>query len=162
MITGYRIADPAFSHSPQEMLSGYGANLYGGRWNTPGHAMVYLGDSIAQASLELLVHVEDAGLLDAYVLLQVQIPTRCVLRVPVQDLPEGWDDQAAMNSPAQQVGDRWLHSNASLALEVPSTAVPGGINLLLNPGHQDVDQLVVGDIETYQFDERRKDLFSGR
>lgn len=160
MITGYRIADPAFSRTPQEMLSGYGANLYGGRWNTPGHAVVYLGDSIAQASLELLVHADNAGLLDAYVLLKVQIPPRCVLRVPVQDLPEGWDDQAAMNSRAQQVGDRWLHSNASLALEVPSTAVLGGINLLLNPGHPDTDQLVVGEIEPYHFDERIRRLFS--
>lgn len=160
MIKAYRVADPVLSGTPGKMLSGYGASLHGGRWNSPGHSMVYMGDSIAQASMEILVHAEEAGLLDDYVLLEVQIPASCVLRIRVDELPQGWDDPAMMNAPAQRVGDHWLGSEASLALEVPSIAVPGGANLLLNPRHADFDRLVVGEIEPYRMDQRIRRLFA--
>lgn len=120
--------------------------------------MVYLGGSIAQASMEILVHAEESPLLDQYVILAVQMPDECVLRVSAGTLPDRWDDDV-MNSPAQLLGDNWLMSRASLALEVPSIAVPGGTNILLNPRHVDVGRLNVGEIESYQLDERIKRLF---
>jgi len=155
----YRIADPEFAKTPDEMLSGHGAYLFPGRWNSKGHPMVYLGESIGQASMEILVHAENAALLDQYVVLEVEIPPECVLRVPVDTLPDGWDDEDAVNPPSQQAGDQWLASMSSVALKVPSVAVPGGSNILINPSHPDMVKLVVGEIEEYRMDDRIKRTF---
>jgi rhodanese-related sulfurtransferase len=47
----YRIADSR--HSPE---SGEGARLYGGRWNSPGRAVIYACETQSGAMLEKLVH----------------------------------------------------------------------------------------------------------
>ena len=41
-------------------LKGYGARLYGGRFNPPGIPAVYSSQSIALALLEVLVHLDKA------------------------------------------------------------------------------------------------------
>jgi RES domain-containing protein len=43
-----------------------GARVFGGRWNSPGTAMVYAAESIALAALELLVHLQASHLLASY------------------------------------------------------------------------------------------------
>ena len=47
----YRIADSR--HSPE---SGEGARLHGGRWNSPGRAVIYACETMTGAMLEKLVH----------------------------------------------------------------------------------------------------------
>ena len=47
----YRIADSR--HSPE---SGEGARLHGGRWNSPGRAVIYACETQTGAMLEKLVH----------------------------------------------------------------------------------------------------------
>ena len=44
-------------------LSGEGARLNGGRWNSPGLPAVYTSSSLSLATLEVLVHLEDPELL---------------------------------------------------------------------------------------------------
>jgi RES domain-containing protein len=39
-------------------LSGEGARLCGGRWNSPGHAVVYAAEAAALAVLEVRVHLD--------------------------------------------------------------------------------------------------------
>ena len=51
MPVGWRLAAPEFGGSVEDMLSGEGARQYGGRWNSPGSAAVYLGDSLALAAM---------------------------------------------------------------------------------------------------------------
>ena len=41
-------------------LSGMGAYLYGGRWNSPGQYVVYASGNVSLAMLEVLVHIDDA------------------------------------------------------------------------------------------------------
>ena len=60
------------------MLSGEGGLRYGGRWNSPGRKAVYLGGSLALASLELLVHLKAPEVLSTYRKLRVRIPGRLV------------------------------------------------------------------------------------
>jgi RES domain-containing protein len=43
-----------------------GARLFGGRWNSPGHPVVYTAQSLALAALEILVHVDSDKLLQDY------------------------------------------------------------------------------------------------
>jgi RES domain-containing protein len=157
-LTAYRLADPEFSTTREDMLSGHGAYLYGGRWNSVGRSMVYLGDSIAQVSMEVLAHGLEIPVLDQYCLLMVQIPTDCLLKLPASSLPDGWDREDAVNPVSQRVGDSWLVSDQSLALMVPSIAVPGGRNIVLNPNHRYRSRLVVGAIEEYRLDDRIRRL----
>ncbi|MEM1114286.1 MAG: RES family NAD+ phosphorylase [Pseudomonadota bacterium] len=152
--TAYRIADPEFSNTPEEMLSGYGAQLYGGRWNSEGVPCAYLGDSRAVAAMEILVHHEEAPILDLYSIMQVDIPLECVLSIEPDSLPEGWDATDRLDPASQRVGDQWLASSASLALVVPSVASPGDFAMLVNPRHPDFDKLTCGPIEPYRLDAR--------
>lgn len=55
-------------------LDGEGARLYGGRWNSPGTAMVYAATHIALALLEQLVHVSPARLPASFQALAIELP----------------------------------------------------------------------------------------
>ena len=51
-MTVFRICNPQFS----EDISGTGAKLYGGRWNSKGVAALYASEHISLSVLEMLVH----------------------------------------------------------------------------------------------------------
>ena len=92
MITAWRLAAPEFAGSVQQLLSGEGARLYGGRWNSPGTGAVYLGSSLALASIELLVHLRSIDVLDAYCKMPVFIPESLVMHLDAALLPADWGD----------------------------------------------------------------------
>jgi len=54
-------------------FSGSGARKYGGRWNSPGTAIVYTSKTQSLAVLEMLVHLDGPDLLQAYVLIGVEV-----------------------------------------------------------------------------------------
>lgn len=122
-------------------FDGEGARLYGGRWNSPGKACVYVASSESLALLEVMVHLESYRLLDAYALIRLTLPTKSILSVGPDDLPENWQEAPAPAETAE-LGDGWLASHQSLALALPSTVVPRELNYLLNPEHPLFDQVV--------------------
>ena len=65
-MAGWRIAKLKYAQSIDDMMSGEGAYLFGGRWNSRGTRMVYLGSSIAQAAYEILVHTNRSSLIRSY------------------------------------------------------------------------------------------------
>lgn len=142
MLEGWRICDPAYARSPEEMMSGEGAYRYGGRWNSPGVRMVYLGTSIAQAAFEVLVHLRSADVLKRYSKMKVVFAPELSLVLDVASLPEDWAE-ASMAPSVQATGDAWIESMASLVLEVPSVAVAGATNYLVNPAHPDITKLML-------------------
>lgn len=152
-LEGWRICDPAFARSPEEMLSGEGAWLFGGRWNSPGTRMVYLGTSIAQAAFELLVHLRSADVLKRFSKMKVSFSPEYLLVLEEASLPADWRDHS-MASSVQATGDAWAASMASLVLEVPSVAVPGATNYLVNPAHPDFAKLSLGEVSLFSFDPR--------
>ena len=62
-------------------FDGEGARLYGGRWNSPGHALVYTAENVSLAALELLVHLQESALLASYLLLSVRFPPALVRKL---------------------------------------------------------------------------------
>ena len=44
-----------------DVLSGEGAQLYGGRWNPPGYPVMYAGATIEICALEKFVHLTGAA-----------------------------------------------------------------------------------------------------
>ncbi|WP_416398412.1 RES family NAD+ phosphorylase [Allohahella sp. A8] len=153
MLTGWRIAQPEFARSPDQMLSGEGAYLFGGRWNSKGVRVVYLGTSLAQAAMELLVHIDRPALLADYHKLSVSFNEAHVSHIDILDLPDDWAEPT-MASSVRQVGDRWVHEGSSLVLQVPSACVGEEYNFLLNPTHSDFRFIQIGEISKFRYDPR--------
>ena len=137
----FRLVDEDYLESA---FSGDGARLYGGRWNSPGVAMVYGAQSLSLAQLELLVHLEVEDVLRGYWrYFALEVTPEAVLECESwAELPE---DYAAWPAPAatRALGDRWIAEAPSVGLSVPSAITPGERNLLLNPGHSGYATAVV-------------------
>lgn len=134
-------------------FSGEGARRFGGRWNSPGVAIIYAAESQSLAALEIAVHLEALELLDEYVVFEVEIDERLVRRVEAAQLPGRWRGDPP---PArlQAIGDSWATSGTSAVLQVPSAMVPSEHNFLLNPRHPDFSKLHIGSAVRFLFDPR--------
>ena len=153
MIEAWRLASPEHGGTVGDMLSGEGARRYGGRWNSPGRRAVYLGGSLALASMELLVHLKAPAVLATYRKLRVRIPRALVAAVSECDLPADWA-APGMHPATQEMGDRWLRSRASAVRRVPSAVVVGEVNYIANPRHPDFGRIDAGTIRGFRFDAR--------
>ncbi|MDE0348895.1 MAG: RES family NAD+ phosphorylase [Gammaproteobacteria bacterium] len=152
MPVGWRLAAPEFGESVEDMLSGEGPRQYGGRWNSPGLAAVYLGDSLALAAMELLVHLRNIDVLGTYRTLPIYIPDEVVMHIEPAELPPGWESGARTTTRA--IGDRWLADGSSVALQVPSAVIASETNFVLNPAHRDMRRLRSGPLSDFRFDPR--------
>ncbi len=116
--------------------------------------MVYLGEGVAIATLEVLVHLPRPALLaGAYRLVRVDVPDELARDLSDAALPPGWDDPVSTAASAP-VGSAWVASGASVALRVPSAVVPFERNVLLNPAHPDMARLRFGEPAPFLFDRR--------
>jgi len=126
-------------------LSGYGALVVGGRWNSPGRAVVYTASEASLAVLEVRVHLDlPPDLLpDDYVLMRIEAATPpSIERMDV-----------APNAP-KAFGDEWLASARTAALDVPSAIVPESRNLLINPAHPEASLFSIVEKRPFGFDNR--------
>lgn len=149
----YRITAAALAG---DALSGIGAALYGGRWNSKGTRVAYAAWARSAAILELLVHVGDRrNVPEDRVLLPIDLPEDAVdtLETP----PRGWD-KLPYAAAVQRAGDAWVRAARQLALRVPSALVRSEWNLLINPVHPRFGEVVVGKPESLVLDAR---LFGG-
>jgi RES domain-containing protein len=117
-----------------EAFSGEGARRAGGRFNSPGRPVVYTSESLALAELEILVNLPTDRLLSSYVAFRAEIPDGRIEALGQTQLPDTWREAPAPDA-AKEIGDRWLESERSLALRVPSAVVPAEDNVLINPRH---------------------------
>lgn len=150
MVTAWRITKRKHAKSA---FSGEGALEFGGRWNSPGTALVYTAQSQSLAALEMLVHLESSELLKAYVLIAVEVDHALIAPVDPATLP-GWWRSDPPPPELQSIGDEWIAAGSSPVLRVPSALVPGEDNFLLNPGHQDFAKLRFGKPLAFRFDPR--------
>lgn len=134
-------------------FAGAGARKYGGRWNSPGLAVVYTAQSQSLAVLEMLVHLNGPELLERYVLIPVEIDHSRVEKIAIRELPRNWRAYPAPKA-LRAIGDQWLEAGGSVVLEVPSALLPAESNFLLNPNHSDFQKLGIGDPVPFQFDSR--------
>ncbi len=148
-VFGYRLVAPKWASTA---LSGEGARLYGGRWNSPGRPMVYLSMSRALSALEQLVHLptpESRRI--PRVILTVKIPTELI---GGEFWPEeGWRDDPPGKGSTDQ-GDDWLLAASTVGVFTPSAIIPEEKNLLLNPLHPDFQKVVIIETKPFSFDPR--------
>lgn len=140
-------------------LSGKGAKLAGGRWNSKGIPLLYTAQSRALCSVEIAVHVPFGVLPKNYKLLTIEFPNSVKTKVlSTNKLPSNWKENPHPGS-TQQIGDKFAEENKYLVLKVPSAVVQGAYNYLLNPNHTDFKKVAIVNIEPFEFDTR---LFKNR
>jgi RES domain-containing protein len=150
MITAWRIVKRKHARAA---FSGEGARLYGGRWNSPGVAIVYTAESQSLAALEMVVHLDSSELLHNYVVYEVGIDESLVLKIEWSQLPRNWRADPPPQK-VREVGDAWARAGKSAVLQVPSATLPSEYNFLLNPRHPDFPRLVIGKPSPFRFDAR--------
>lgn len=136
-----------------DAFSGEGARLYGGRWNSPGVRMIYTSESIALATLEMLVHLETESLLASYSVCSVHIDESDVAELEKSQLPPSWREYPA-SAELRRIGDAWIASLSSAALQVPSAIIDAESNFLVNPLHPHFDKIAIGRPIPYRMDPR--------
>jgi RES domain-containing protein len=152
MLSCWRIVQERFAG---QAFTGEGARLYGGRWNSPGHPVVYAAGSRALAVLEMLVHLDGPQLLSSYQLYEAVFPELLVTEAAADKLPRDWRDDPAPRS-TQAIGDDWIRGSSSAVLRVPSVLIPEEHNYLLNPRHAEFGQVRISAPEKFAFDPRLK------
>jgi RES domain-containing protein len=136
-----------------DAFSGEGARLYGGRWNSQGVRVVYTSPSLALAAVETFVHLEPNLRPDDLVSIEAVIPdTISIERLDFSSLPRKW--HALENDSLRRLGDGWILAGKTLALNVPSAAIHGEWNVLLNPAHSDFRRLKIERPKRFEFDLR--------
>lgn len=134
-------------------FSGDGARLFGGRWNSQGVRIVYASSSLALAALETFVHLEPNLRPDDLVSIEAEIPEGLATeRLDPRSLPRKWYE--LRDDSLRNIGDRWIHAGKTVALHVPSAAIRGEWNALLNPAHRDFRKLHIDKPKAFAFDLR--------
>jgi RES domain-containing protein len=147
----WRIAKSRFASSA---FDGEGARLNGGRWNSVGVRVAYASESIALASLEVLVGLQNSSVLASYFLISAQIDEASVETLPLVSLPANWRNHPPAPD-TQAIGDLWVVEQRSLVLRVPSAIVEAESNYLINPAHPDFGRIKASPPMPYAFDARR-------
>ena len=150
MLVAWRIVKTKYAASA---FDGEGARLYGGRWTSPNRRVIYAASTLALATLELVVHLDQTEPLAAYSVFKLGIPGELVANAGSESLPRDW---RAFPAPPIlcKVGDDWLDAAAKAVLRVPSAVVGVEHNYLLNPVHRDFGRITIGPIQPYPVDER--------
>lgn len=147
----YRLAKSKYSRD----LSGKGAEIAGGRWNSKGNAVLYTSDSRALCTAEIAVHTP-LGIVPAnfeLITIEISDASECSVVKP-EVLPENWH-RFPFRRQTQVVGDQFLKDNENLLLKVPSAVVQGAFNYLLNPAHKNFSEMVsIVNVEVFNFDPR--------
>ena len=133
-------------------LSGTGAKMYGGRWNSIGQVALYTTQNISLAILEILVHVKKYKRPPDYHLITISIPDNIKPAI-IQPgkLKKTWKDDPAYS---QFMGDTFLKSKEYLVLKVPSVIVEQEYNYILNPAHTDATKIKIISSSLFEFDKR--------
>ena len=136
-----------------EAATGEGARLYGGRWNSRGVRVVYASTSLALAAVETFVNIEPNVQPHDLVSIEGEIPDELeVQRLAPDILPSNW--YKSRDESLRPFGDEWIRAGQTMALLVPSAAIRGEWNLLLNPTHAHFEKVKFGEPVPFSFDAR--------
>lgn len=146
-------------HTPEyraDDLSGGGAKLTGGRWNSKGHALIYASTTIALATLEPLAHLGDNIAIRNAFIIRIDVPASVWNRreyITPDDLEPTWVAEPP-GSTTIYFGDGWISSLSAALLMVPSVIVPEECNVLINPAHADARKIKSTVMRQFVYDPR--------
>ncbi len=144
----WRICKDSYASSA---FSGKGSAVVPGRWHN-GVRMVYTATSVALASFEVFVNLNEFAEPHNLVCVGATLPSEMKLeRVEVKTLGPGWQQNTRL---CVALGMEWYESRRTVGLLVPSAAVMGDWNVLLNPEHAEFHKIVIGKPTPFRFDPR--------
>ncbi|MEI6576020.1 MAG: RES family NAD+ phosphorylase [Bacteroidota bacterium] len=136
------------------MLTGHGAALKGGRWNSPGTEIIYTSCNRSLAMAEVAVHFSLATLPDDYRMVTIYIPEEIPIKaIPEKNLPYGWNSFPYGNA-IKNHGDEFIRKNKYCLLKVPSAITKGDHNILINPFHPDFKYVKITHNDPFPLDRR--------
>lgn len=146
----FRLAHERFKDS----LSGRGAALKGGRWNSPGTEVIYTASNRSLAMAEVLVHFPLYLVPHGYYMLTIEVQKGVSYKkLKMSDLPEDWNSFPAPET-CMGIGDSFIAEQKSCLLYVPSAVTKGDWNVLINGDHPDFKKIEIVDAEPFPFDHR--------
>lgn len=146
----FRLAKSKYSLN----LSGKGAEKTGGRWNSKGTSIIYTSESRALCTAEIAVHIPLGILPKDFKLVMIEIPDSVrVKEIILNQLPQDWNSIPHSGS-TQEIGDVFINEQKYAVIKVPSAAVPGDFNYLINPAHADFNKIKIIDSVAFVFDQR--------
>ncbi len=155
MLTVYRTVKAKYLNEPLAME---GARLFGGRWNPKGYPLLYTTSSPSLALIESLVHQPTVRYekLPSLYLCTIQIPdeeegNRIKTYSPAE-LPPYWNVESYEQT--QWILRDWLNKPETVAVSVPSVAVPMSVNYLLHPFHPRFREVGVVKTEPFPIERR--------
>lgn len=127
--------------------------MYGGRWNSRGVRVVYASTSLSLAAIETFVNLEPNLRPNDLVSVAGEIPDNAeILRVTLESLPAKWE--RSREESLRKIGDTWVRESLTVALLVPSAAIRGEWNVLINPSHRDFPRITFEKPAPFEFDMR--------
>ena len=136
-------------------LSGLGAKLFGGRWNSVGTSCLYTSQSRALSLLEYSVNVSISNIPPALSMTVIEIPDNYIMEVNLKDLPENWRSSPTPSA-TKIFGTNLLNLGNSPVLKIPSAIIPQEFNFLLNSAHADSKNFKILSVEAFVYDIRLK------
>ncbi len=135
-------------------LSGRGAELSGGRWNSKGVSMVYTSESRALCAAEIAVHAPLGIIPKDYYIISIGIADNFSVKITdTEKLPDKWSSFPYLDF-TKEMGDEFIRKEEFPVMKVPSAVIQGDYNYLINPLHPDSKRIKVLDSEPFKFDVR--------
>lgn len=144
----YRITNAKYADD----LSGQGARLYGGRWNSIGRSALYLASSRSLSMLESLAHIVPTNIPDELFMLSIDVPDDFI-SIDINLLPDNWNEYPELPI-VKQIGNAFLARSENLMLKVPSALVEDEFNYIVNPLHKKAEKIKIIKKAPFKFDER--------
>lgn len=146
----YRLAKAKYAND----MTGKGAEISGGRWNSKGTAMIYTGASRALCTTEIAVHMPLGIIPIDYQMVTIAIPDDMAIYEPgTAELPSNWHDKPHGHA-TQVMGDAFVREHKFAVMKVPSAVVEGDYNYLINPCHPNASSISIIESRSFIFDTR--------
>lgn len=137
-----------------DTLSGAGAAIKGGRWNSIGFELIYAASNRSLAMAEVAVHFTMATLPEDYMMVTIVIPNSLKIKeIDESELPRNWNLFPHPSS-TQKLGDQFILEGKFCIAKIPSVVTKGDFNYLINPNHKDFKRLMISETEKFPFDKR--------
>ena len=146
----YRICKSAYASD----LSGTGARLVGGRWNSKGIPVVYTSGTRSLAVLEILVHIPAAMVPKDFMIVSIFIPDNIGIDEISWKQVKPEIDKLGTHANFAKMGNEWVMKMSSVVLKVPSIVVKDEFNYIINPMHPKSKEIKIAEQKPFSFDAR--------
>jgi len=129
-----------------------------GRWNSAGNKVLYAAESIPLAFLENMVRRQGVGFNNDFRIMFISVPDPVSMEVISLDgLSPAWRNPNDY-SECLPLGDKWYQDGKSIALKVPSAAMPEAFNYVINTVHKEYSKVELVDVTNLVPDPRIEDI----